>query len=173
MAFADLIPWGRNRPMTTATARFGEENDAFAALSRDMNRLLDDFTRGFGVSVPTGFGVSVPTGFGASGTWPHVEVIETEKEVKVVAELPGMEQNDIDLSLHDGMLTLKGEKKSESNGAHYSERWHGKFQRSLQVGPDLDPERVQASFRNGVLTVTLAKCPEAQRQVKRIPISNS
>jgi HSP20 family protein len=165
MAFADLIPWGRNRPMTTATARFGEENDAFAALSRDMNRLLDDFTRGFGVSVPTGFG--------ASGTWPHVEVIETEKEVKVVAELPGMEQNDIDLSLHDGMLTLKGEKKSESNGAHYSERWHGKFQRSLQVGPDLDPERVEASFRNGVLTVTLAKCPEAQRQVKRIPISNS
>ena len=92
MAFAGLIPWGRNRPMTTATARFGEGNDPFAALSRDMNRLLDDFTRGFGVSVPTGFG--------ASGTWPHVEVIETEKEVKVVAELPGMEQNDIDLSLH-------------------------------------------------------------------------
>jgi HSP20 family protein len=61
-------------------------------------------------------------------------VIETEKEVKVVAELPGMEQNDIDLSLHDGTLTLKDEKKSESNGAHYSERWHGKFQRSLQVG---------------------------------------
>jgi len=89
-----------------------------------------------------------------------------------VAELPGMEQNDIDLSLHDGMLTLKGEKKSESNGAHYSERWHGKFHRSLQVGPDLDPERVEASFRNGVLTVTLAKRPEAQRQVKRIPISN-
>ena len=99
-------------------------------------------------------------------------MIETEKEVKVAAELPGMEQNDIDLSLHDGMLNLKGEKKSESNGAHYSERWHGKFQRSLQVGPDLGPERVGASFRNGVLTLTLDKRPEAQRQVKRIPISN-
>jgi HSP20 family protein len=163
MAFADLMPWGRNRPMTTT--QFGADNDRFAALSRDMNRLLEDFT--------SGFGVSAPTGFGASRTWPHVEVSETEKEVKVVAELPGMEQNEVDLSLHDGMLTLKGEKKSESNGAHYSERWHGKFQRSFQVGPDVDPERVEASFRNGVLTVILAKRPEAQRQVKRIPIGNS
>ena len=80
-----------------------------------------------------------------------------------MAELPGMEQNDIDLSLHDGMLNLKGEKKSESNGAHYSERWHGKFQRSLQVGPDLGPERVGASFRNGVLRPSALSEKQPQR----------
>jgi HSP20 family protein len=144
---------------------FGDETDPFFALSRDVNRILDDFTRGFGVSLPSRFGIS--------GTWPHVEVRETDKEVAVVAELPGMEEKDIDVSLHDGMLTLKGEKKSESHTAVYSERWHGQFQRSLPIGPDVDPEQVSASFRNGVLTVTLAKRAEAQRQVKRIPIGNS
>jgi HSP20 family protein len=147
------------------SSRFGEDSDPFVALQRNMNRILDDFTRGFGVPTPARFGVS--------GAWPHVEVSETEKEVKVVAELPGMEQNDIKLSLQDGVLTLTGEKKSESEGALYSERWHGQFKRSLQLGSDVDPEQVNAAFKNGVLTVTLAKRPEAQSQVKRIPISNS
>jgi HSP20 family protein len=71
------------------------------------------------------------------------------------------------------MLTLKGEKQSESNTAIYSERWHGQFQRSLPIGPDVDPDKVSASFKNGVLTVILAKRPEAQQQVKRIPIGAS
>jgi HSP20 family protein len=163
MAFTDLIPWGRNRSLTTP--RFGNETDPFFALSRDMNRLLDDFTRGFGVSAPSRFGFSE--------TWPHVEVQETDKDVAVVAELPGMEEKDVDVSLHDGMLTLKGEKKSESNMPVYTERWHGQFQRSLPIGPDVDPDKVSASFKNGVLTVTLAKRPEAQRQAKRIPIGAS
>jgi HSP20 family protein len=163
MASTDLTPWGRNRSLTTP--RFGNETDPFFALSRDMNRLLDDFTRGFGVSTPSRFGFSE--------TWPHVEVQETDKDVVVVAELPGMEEKDVDVSLHDGMLTLKGEKKSESNTPVYTERWHGQFQRSLPIGPDVDPDKVSASFKNGVLTVTLAKRPEAQRQVKRIPIGAS
>jgi HSP20 family protein len=163
MAFTDLIPWGRNRSLTAP--RFGDESDPFLALSRDMNRILDDFTRGFGISPPTRFGTA--------GTWPHVEVRETDKDVAVVAELPGMDEKDLDVSLHDGMLTLKGEKQSESNTAVYTERWHGQFQRSLPIGPDVDPDKVSASFKNGVLTVTLAKRPEAQQQVKRIPIGAS
>jgi HSP20 family protein len=107
------------------------------------------------------------------GGWPRVEVGENNNEVKVVAELPGMEQKDVEVSLHDGVLTLKGEKKSESDNALYSERWHGQFQRSPQLGPDVDPDKVNASFKNGVLAVTLAKRPEAQSQVKRIPINNT
>jgi HSP20 family protein len=100
-----------------------------------------------------------------------VEVNEAEQEVKVVAELPRLEEKDLEVTLHDGVLTLSGEKKAESSGAVYSERWHGQFQRSLQLGPDVDPDKVAASFRNGVLTVTVAKRPEAQHQVKRIPVS--
>jgi HSP20 family protein len=161
MALTDLVPWGRNR--SVAAPRFSAEGDPFLALHREMNRMFDDFARGFGVGLPARFG--------GSGGWPHVEVSETDSEVKVVAELPGLEERDIDLSLQDGVLTLKGEKKSETEGAFYSERWHGQFQRSLQVGPDVDPDKVSASFKNGVLTITLAKRPEAQRQAKRIPIS--
>jgi HSP20 family protein len=161
MALTDLVPWGRNRGLTTQ--RFGE-GDPFLALHREMNRMFDDFARGLGMGLPSRFGWS--------GTWPNVEVSETDKEVKVVAELPGLEQKDVELSLNDGVLTIKGEKKGESESPVYSERWQGQFQRSLQVGPDVDPEKVNALFKNGVLTVTLPKRPEAQSQVKRIPISD-
>jgi HSP20 family protein len=93
-------------------------------------------------------------------------------EVKITADLPGLEEKDIELALQDGVLTLKGEKKSESEGALYSERWHGQFQRSVQLGPEVDPDNVKAAFKNGVLTVALAKKPEAQTRVKRIPIGS-
>ena len=88
-------------------------------------------------------------------------------------DLPGMDQKDIYISLTDGMLTIKGEKQSETNGASYSERWHGRFERSLRLGPDVDPDQVNAEMKNGVLTVTAKKRPEAQRQVKRIPVRAS
>lgn len=162
MALADLVPWTRSR--SVANQRSAAEGDPLAMFHREMNRMFDDFARGFA-------GLS-PIGFGTGGTWPQVEVSETKDEVKVVAELPGMEQNDVEASLHDGMLTLRGEKKSETNGALYSERWHGHFQRSIQVGPDVDPDKVSASFNNGVLTVTLGKRPESESAVKRIPIGN-
>ena len=163
MALTDLIPWGRNRAPTTT--RSGEGGDPFMSLHRDMNRVLDKFARGFGVMAPNDGGWS--------GAWPHVEVNESDNEVKVVAELPGLEQKDVDVSLNDGVLTLMGDKKSESKDALYTERWHGHFQRSLSLGPDIDPDKVNASFRNGVLTITLAKRPAAERQVKRIPITGS
>jgi HSP20 family protein len=162
MAFTDLVPWGRNRSATTQ--RSSEEGDPFIALHREINRMFDDVARGFGIGLPARFG--------SYGSGPHIEVSETDKEVRVVAELPGMDQKDVEVALADGVLTLKGEKKSENSGALYSERWHGQFQRSLRLGPEVDPEKVNANFKNGVLTVALAKRPEAQSQVKRIPISN-
>jgi HSP20 family protein len=161
MSLTDLVPWGRQR--STAPARFSDEGDTLFALHREMTRIFDDFARGFGMGLPARFG--------AAGVWPHVEVNETDKAVTVVAELPGLDQKDVDLSLADGVLTLKGKKERESNGALYSERWHGEFQRSLSVGADVDPDKVTAAFKNGVLTVTLGKRPEAQSQVKRIAIS--
>ncbi len=165
MALTDLVPWNRSRNLPAT--RFGESiADPFLAMQREMNRMFDSFFRD--VSTP-----ATMRGEWSGGAWPHVEVSETDKEVKVVAELPGMEQKDVELSLHDGVLTLKGEKRSESDGPLYSERWHGQFQRSLQLGPEVDPEKVNASFKNGELTITLAKRAEAQSQVKRIPISSS
>ncbi|HLI13503.1 MAG TPA: Hsp20/alpha crystallin family protein [Alphaproteobacteria bacterium] len=160
MDVRSLIPWGRNR--NTPALRYTEEASPFLALHREMNRLFDDFFRGFDLPVPSRFG-------GAAG-WPNVEVSESEKDVKVVAELPGIEEKDVDVTLSDGVLTLRGEKKQESNGALYSERWHGRFERSIQLGAEIDPDKVTALFKNGVLTVTLGKRPEAQSHVRRIPI---
>ena len=163
MMMSDLIPWGRNR--TAPAPRGNDETNPFLALQREMNQVFDSFFRGSGAAGST----LAPLGWTAA--WPHVEVSESEQEVKVVAELPGLEEKDLEVTLHDGVLTLSGEKKGESSGAVYSERWHGRFQRALQLGPDVDPDKVAASFRNGVLTITVSKRPEAQRQVKRIPIS--
>jgi HSP20 family protein len=162
MSMRDLIPWGRNRNEPASTQPYNA--NPFLALHREMNRIFDDFSRSFDLPI------SAP---GWSTGWPHVEVSETGDEVKVMAELPGLEQNDIEVTLHDGMLTLKGEKQSENNGAVYSERWHGRFERSLQLGPDVDPDKVNAAFKNGVLTITVTKRPEAQRHVKHIPITTS
>jgi HSP20 family protein len=159
MALTDLIPWNRNRNVPAP-----RQPDPFFALRREMDRLFDNFFRGFDFPMTTTGGWSV-------GTWPHVEVSETDNEVRLVAELPGMEEKDIEVDFHDGMLTLKGEKKTETNGAVYSERWHGQFERTLQLGPDVDSDKIKAEFKNGVLTITAGKRPEAQRQVKRIPVN--
>ena len=121
----------------------------------NYRRIFDDFARS------TGW----PSG------WLHIEVAETDDDVKILAELPGLEEKDIQVTLHNGILTLKGEKKSESWGATYSERWHSRFERSMQIGPDVDPDKITAALKSGVLRITVAKWPEAQRPLKRIPIS--
>ena len=165
MALTDLIPWTRNQNVPAP-----RQTDPFVALRREMDRMFDNFFRGFDVPMTT------PNGWSANGwsvgTWPHVEISETDNELKIVAELPGMEQKDIELTVNEGLLTLKGEKKTETNGAVYSERWHGQFERRVQLGPDVDPEKINAEFKNGVLTVSVGKRPEAQRQVKRIAINS-
>src|SRR6266576_3785527 len=158
MAITDLIPRNRNMPPPRQT-----DDHPVLALHREMTRMFDNFFRGFVLPLSSP-GWSV-------GGWPHVEISNSDNEVKLVAELPGMEEKDIELTLNKGMLTLKGEKKTETDGAVYSERWHGQFERTVQLGPDVDPDKIKAEFKNGVLTVAVGKRPEAQRQVKRIAIN--
>jgi HSP20 family protein len=154
-----LMPWSRNRNMPAS--RYSGEENPFLALHREMNRTFDDFLRSFDLPVAQ---------VGWMGAWPHVEVSETDKDVRVVAELPGLEEKDVELTLKDDVLTLKGEKKSENERPTYTERWHGKFQRSIQLGVDVDPDKIEAAFKNGVLTVMLPKRPESQNKAKRIAI---
>jgi HSP20 family protein len=163
MDFRNLIPWNRDRNVPVARQR--DDDHPVLALHREMNRLFDDFFRSF--DLPARFGSS----FGSSFGWPNIELSESDKEIKVVAELPGLEQKDVDVSLDKDVLTIRGEKKASSTGAVYSERWQGSFQRSVQLSPDADPDKVTADFRNGVLTVTVAKRPDAQSRVRRIPVN--
>ena len=162
----DLIPWGRWRaPARYEDRAHGEGVSPFFTLRREMDRLFDDAFRGFGL---TSFGGN--NGMG----WPHVEVVEQDKEVRVIAELAGLEEKDVQVQVDDGVLTLRGEKRTEidDQDRRYSERFYGRFERRIALPAEVDDERASATFRNGVLTVTLPKTERARQNVKRIPITH-
>jgi HSP20 family protein len=167
MNVRDLIPWGRNSAAPVPTVYRGSDNDPFLSLHREVNRLFDDAFRGLG-------GLPGLRQFGTAGAvWPQVEISDTDKELRVIAELPGLEEKDVEILLDDGVLSLRGEKRAEidDNDRHFSERFYGRFERRVQVGRDIEEDKVTASFKNGVLTVTLPKSAQAQSNAKRIAIN--
>jgi HSP20 family protein len=163
MAIKDLIPWNHGRDVSV---RRGDDVNPFLTLHREMNRLFDDVFRGFDLS-PSGFG---PFEHGMG--WPHIEVSEAGNEVQVTAELPGLEEKDVDVRLSDGVLVISGEKKTESEDKDrlFSERTYGRFERRIPLD-EVDEDKVNASFKNGVLTVTLPRSAEAKSKVRRIAIN--
>jgi HSP20 family protein len=165
MAMRDLIPWSRGRDVAV---RRGEEDNPFLTLHREMNRLFDDVFRGFDLAP---FGTADRL-FDRAGGWPSIEVSETDTEVKVTAELPGLEEKDVDVELSNGVLTISGEKRTETEDRdrRFSERTYGRFERRIPLD-DIDENKVSAGFKNGVLTVTLAKSANARERVRRIPIN--
>lgn len=165
MTLRELTPWRASR--FPASYR---DPSPFRAFHRDFDRLFDEF---FG-------GVDLPTTRDAKRGMPtlnpRLDVTETEKAYEVSVELPGIDEKDVELTLADGVLTLKGEKKVDSErkekGRVHIERSFGSFQRSLSLPADADEEKVEAAFKNGVLTVTLPKKPEAQPHHKKIEIKS-
>jgi HSP20 family protein len=167
MAIRDLIPWSRQENRLPVSFDTDREADSFPLLSwhRDVNRLFDDVFRGLGTSR---FG-AFERGLG----WPNVEFTETEKEFRVTAELPGLDDKDVELSIEDGVLTLKGEKKAEVEDKErgYSERSYGRFERRIALPRSVERDQADATFNNGVLTVTLPKSQAANENRRRIPIN--
>jgi HSP20 family protein len=145
------------------------QDEAFplSSLRREMDRLFDDFFTGF---PRAGWLVGE-----AGKLSPSVDVAETDKEVTVTAELPGLDEKDLDVNLSDGVLTLKGEKKSEKeerNKTFYrSERSYGMFERAIALPAEVLEDKVEAEFSKGVLTVRLPKSPAAQKKAKKIEIA--
>jgi HSP20 family protein len=133
-----------------------------------MNRWFDDFFGGFGLTPFRGF---------FDESWetfsPRVNVVEGDEEIKVSAELPGMDEEDINVSLSQGVLTISGEKKQEEEqkGENYYrlESSYGSFQRSLPLPCEVDESKAEAVFKKGVLTINLPKTADVQLR-KRIPI---
>jgi len=165
MTMRDMIPWSRGGSPPPSV--HGEPDwSPFLSLHREMNRLFDDVFRGVDTRFP-----SINAG-GASGRWPSIEVSETDKDIRITAEVPGMNEKDIEVLLDDGVLTLRGEKQSESEDKerHFSERFYGRFERHIAVGFDVQEDKIDAAFKNGVLTVTLPKSEKAQSKVKRIAV---
>jgi HSP20 family protein len=169
MAIKDLIPWNRGRDVSF---RRGEDQNPFLALHREVNRLFDDAFRGFDLAP---FGVQdrlFERGSGERGIgWPSIEVSEQANQVKVTAELPGLEEKDINVQLVDGVLTISGEKKTETEDKDrlFSERIYGRFERRIPL-EGINEDEISASFKNGVLTIVLPRTRVAS-SAKRIAIN--
>lgn len=161
MAVKDLIPRFRSR----APALRSDSAHPLLALHEEMNRLFEGIWRELETD---GFWPSH-----ASFGFPRVEVSETDRELTIEADLPGLDEKDFELLLDDGVLTIRGEKKGETHDAsrRVSERFYGHFERRIPLPVEVQDDRVTASFRNGVLTVTLPKSAVVADKVKRIPIN--
>ncbi|QCI67467.1 Hsp20/alpha crystallin family protein [Phreatobacter stygius] len=165
MGVRDIMPWGR--PHNQAPTGFREaEQSPFLALHRDVNRLFDDLFHGFDLPMPAGR----PSHW--AGGWPSMEMSETDREVRIAAEVPGLDEKDVEVLLQDGVLTLRGEKRAETEDKdrQFTERLYGRFERRIAVG-EVDEDRVKATFKNGVLTVTLPKTERAAAAARRIAIN--
>jgi HSP20 family protein len=162
MSMRDLIPWSRQS--STAPAVYGDEQrNPFLSLRQDIDRLFDDVFRGSMPSLAGGRSMMA---------WPSVEVGETDREIRITAEVPGMSDKDIELLVEDGVLTLRGEKKSETEDKDrgYSERFYGRFERRIALPTAVDHQAAKADFKDGVLTIALPKTEEAEHG-RRIPIN--
>ncbi|MGY4363567.1 HSP20 family molecular chaperone IbpA [Bradyrhizobium sp. i1.7.7] len=104
--------------------------------------------------------------------WPKIELSETDKALTISVELPGMTEKDVQIEIANGVLTIRGEKKSErkDEGRYFSERSYGAFQRQI-VLEDVEEDKAEASFKDGVLTISLPKSESPRTGVKRIAIN--
>ncbi len=158
-------------PFSSGGLLGGWPADPFMTLHREMNRLFDDVARGGGVASAGGQSEG-----GGAMLAPHMDVSETDKELRVKAELPGVAEKDIEVSLNEDVLTIRAEKrqerKQEKEGVHFSERSFGTFQRALRLPFHVQSDQVQAKFENGVLEITLPKM-QAQARSRRIEVQGS
>jgi HSP20 family protein len=158
------MPFSRNQSM----ARWSEENDPFLAMRREMNRLFDDVFDGFGL--PSAFGPVLRQMPAA----PKIDVSETDNEIQITAEMPGIDQNDVEVLLEDDRLIIRGEKKEEredkDRNYHVRERVQGAFSRTLPLPFAPDPNQVKAEFRNGVMTITIPKPQGVKQKQHRIEV---
>ena len=165
MAINDLIPW--NNGGREVGIHRGTDVNPFFTLHREMNRMFDDIFRGFDLA-PFGPARAL-NGLG----WPQIDIDETDKEVRITAELPGLEEKDVSLEIANGILAISGEKKSESEdkSRRFSERYYGRFERRIPL-QDVDEDKTSATFKNGILTITVPKSAEANN-VRRISINRN
>jgi HSP20 family protein len=147
---------------------FTRRNDGLGSLFREIERTFDDFSRR---SPLAGF-----AGFGEGALAPKIDVVEGKDAIEVTAELPGCSEKDIDITLSEGAVTIRGEKKTERDETDKEKNWHvverayGSFSRSIPLPFNPDPAKVEAKFDKGVLRVKLPKPAEVAKKEKKIEI---
>lgn len=150
-----LIPIGRDRSVASP----------FMSLQREIDRLFEDFSRGF----PT------IAGNGAIALMPSMDVTETDKEIEITAELPGLEEKDVQINIADNILTIRGEKKAEKEQKDKNyrlvERSYGSFERTLELPEGVNADAIKANISKGLLKVTVPK--PAPAQAKKIEVKSA
>lgn len=181
MSFKDLIPWRRSR-QELPVQRMGNdqrptwrESDDFglAPLFRGTEELFERFFQGFGgplFSLPGSFA----DGERAFGPPLQLDLSETDDAFHVSVELPGVDEKDIEVSISGGALSIRGEKRSENEqkkgDVYRMERSYGRFERTVALPAEVDEDEIQASFRRGVLEITLPKSPAARQRARKIQV---
>jgi HSP20 family protein len=153
MGLKSLMPIGRTRDVAR------REWNPFDSLQREVERLFDDFSRGY----------ATPR---TQDLTPSIDVTETDKEIEITAELPGLEDKDVQVNVADNLLTIRGEKRAEredkNKDYHVVERSYGSFSRTLELPEGVDADAIQATISKGVLKVVVPK--PAPAQVKKVSI---
>ena len=165
MTMTDLIPW-RRRKGNLEVRR--ERGDWMGSFHREVDNLIDRFFGDFRTG-PLGYSEHFGDDF-----MPRVDISENDKAIKVTAELPGMDEKDIDITLTHDSLTIKGEKKEETEEKekdfYRMERRYGSFHRVIPLSTEVDETKAEADFKKGVLRITLPKTAEAQQARKKIEV---
>lgn len=158
MSLRSLLSLGNQPELRSRLPQSG----IFTTLQREIDRVFDDFSRGMG---------SLPM----SDVFPRMDVTERDNEIEITAELPGLEEKDVEVTLSDNMLTVKGEKKEEREEKtaqrHMVERSYGAFSRSIELPAGVDPAMIKATMNKGVLRLTIPK--PAQSNAQKIEVKGA
>ena len=148
-------------------------SDPFLGLRQDIDRVFDSYFRAWPGLRDFGFGF--PSGLGAMDVSPDADVVETETAYKIAVELPGLDDDDVEVSLYDDLLTISGEKKTEREETkkdyYVSERRYGSFKRSFRLPAEVEAGKITAEMEKGVLSITLPKSASAKRKQQKIEIA--
>ncbi len=165
MNIKELIPWSREKENSILKS---DSDHPIISMQKEMNRMFDSISKSL-------FNTSSFSSETSNAITPKIDVVENEKEIKVTAELPGMEEKDVEVNFSRDTLVIKGEKKAEKEEKkedyYFMERSYGTFQRAIPVSAGIDRDKVEAQFKNGVLKVTLPKTEEAQKEVRKVEIN--
>lgn len=161
MSWKESLPWNWKKGEGSLSGI--DESNPFALLQKQMNSVFEDFMSAVGFEG------------GNKGFRPRVSVTDDEKKIYITAELPGLDQKDVEVTLTKDALTIRGEKKEEheekeGRNRYMFERSYGYFQRVIPLTAEVNEDKVDAVFKNGVLKITLDKTAEAQAQTKKITI---
>jgi HSP20 family protein len=162
----DLIPWSSTR--RDVSQRRNQGTTSVRNLQTDINRAFEDFWSAMDLPMLGRMQTDLDLPL------PNVDVSETDNEVEIVAELPGMKQDDVEVLISDGAIAIRGEKQDEKEqrdrGYLVRERTFGQFERVVPLPDGVDLDAAKASFSNGVLRVSIPKTKEARESVKRISV---